>query len=209
MEDNSKNAAKINQITDAAQKLFGLHGFEKVSMNEIADELVISKAALYYYFPDKESLCIAVLEKEKSEFIASLSSLVDSMTDPEEILREYSVLRLSYFRRFLNLSRLRQVTYTTLRPVFRDALMKFREREKEIIKKIFKKGISSGIFRIEDTDMTATLFFDVLRGLSSTVVNAKNTMTMEQEEYDILLQETSLFTDIFIKGLKANLNDLK
>ena len=50
--DKSK---KLKLIIEASQKRFGIFGVEKTSMREIADDLKLSKASLYYYFPDKES----------------------------------------------------------------------------------------------------------------------------------------------------------
>ncbi|HLN20862.1 MAG TPA: TetR/AcrR family transcriptional regulator [Bacteroidales bacterium] len=203
MEDSTRNTEKIRHITDVAQYLFGLHGFEKVTMNEIAEELKISKAQLYYYFPDKESLCLAVLEKEKNEFLSKISSLLEEMDKPEKMLKDYSIERLKYFRRFLNLGRLRQETYSRLKPVFRESLLKFREMEIVFIKKIIDAAVLSGIFRISDTESVASVYFDLLRGLGASALTQKSTMTLEQDEFDTLLQRTALFTDIFIKGLKA------
>lgn len=204
MEEKSKSTAKIHQIIDAAQSLFGIHGFEKVSMNEIADELRMSKASLYYYFPDKESLCKIVLEKEKGEFLQNISAMIEKIPEPERMLEEYSIMRLNYFRRFLNLSRIRQETYSALSPVYREVLKMFRSKEQEIISSILRKGISKGIFQIDDVDETASLYLDLLKGLSVSVLNLKKTMIIEQEEYDLLMRRTSLFTGIFIKGLKTD-----
>lgn len=193
---------KISLITEAAQKRFGLFGVEKTSMREIADDLKLSKASLYYYFPDKESLYKAVVEKEQQEFIAKISERILRIEEPEQLLREYAVSRLSYFRTLLNLSRLRLEAYSDIKPVFRETISKFKEKEKEIVAKIFDKGVSAGIFAIRDTYQAASLFLDLLRGLRVSVVNDKITLFIEQEEYDSLLEKTIAFIDIFIKGLK-------
>lgn len=203
MEDENRNTAKADQIIRVAQDLFGIYGFEKVSMNEISKELRLSKASLYYYFPDKESLCIAVVEKERTEFITRLTEILNSIEDPEKMLSEYVVLRLSYFRRFLNLSRLRQETYSGMRPVFRESLIRFRDKELEIVTGILNKGIENGIFFIEEPGKTASLLLDILKGLGSSVVNFKRTMIMEQEDYELLLDKMTFFSGIFIKGLKS------
>ena len=92
--------------------------------------------------------------------------------------------------------------YSDLKPVFRETILIFKEKEKEIIKKIFEKGVVSGIFFINDTDQTASLFLDLLKGLRVTLVNEKETLVIEQEEYDFLLEKTIAFTNLFIKGLK-------
>jgi AcrR family transcriptional regulator len=163
---------KVQMIIEASQRRFGLYGIEKTSMREIADDLKLSKASLYYYFPDKESLYKAVVEKE-------------------------------YFRSLLNLSRLRLDAYSGLKPGFLAASQIFKEKEKEIIIKIFKKGITTGIFFIKDTDQMATLYLDLLRGLRITLINEKETLFIEQQEYDLLLEKTIAFTNFFIKGLKC------
>src|ERR1035437_9816710 len=201
-KSGSEKANKVELIIEASQKRFGLFGIEKTSMREIANDLKLSKASLYYYFPDKESLYKAVVEKEQIEFISKISERIFSIQEPEQLLLEYANTRLSYFRTLLNLSRLRLEAYSGLKPVFMESIQIFKEKEKEIIKKILKKGISSGIFFISDSDQTATLFLDLLKGLRTTLFNEKETLFIEQEEYDLLLQKTIAFTNFFIRGLK-------
>jgi AcrR family transcriptional regulator len=201
-EDLSDRHYKITQITEAAQKRFGIFGIEKTSMREIANDLRLSKASLYYYFPDKESLYKAVIEKEQEEFIKKISENTASIRNPEQLLMEYTIARLSYFRTLLNLSRLRLEAFSDMRPVFRDTIIKFKEKEKEIVIKILRAGISSGKFSISDTDNTASLFLDLLRGLRVSVVNDKRTLFIEEEEYKSLLEKTVAFTEIFIRGMR-------
>jgi AcrR family transcriptional regulator len=198
----SEKSDKVQLIIEASQRRFGLFGVEKTSMREIANDLKLSKASLYYYFPDKESLYKAVVEKEQKEFIDKVTGRILSIEEPEQLLREYCISRLSYFKTLLNLSRLRMESYSDLKPVFRETIQIFKEKEKEIIKKIFEKGKVNGIFFINDTDQTASLFLDLLKGLRVTVVNEKETLVIEQEEYDLLLEKTIAFTNLFIKGLK-------
>ena len=64
--DDKQKENKAEAIIAAAQKRFALFGIEKTPMREIARDLRISKAALYYYFPDKESLYKSVLTDRKS-----------------------------------------------------------------------------------------------------------------------------------------------
>jgi AcrR family transcriptional regulator len=202
MEEGSRNSFKVKQIIEVAQTLFGLYGLEKVSMLEIANELNLSKASLYYYFPDKRSLYQSVLEKEQNEFISRISEIIRKIQEPDIMLKEYARLRLEYFSRLLNLSRLRLEVYSDIKPVFRENLRIFKEREKELVKDILNKGLSTGIFSTDDTDKTASLFLDLLKGLRVSVITGRRTLTIEQTEYDRLLENTNSFTDIFIKGLK-------
>jgi AcrR family transcriptional regulator len=201
-EESFESSNKANLIIAVAQKRFGLFGVEKTSMQEIANDLKLSKASLYYYFPDKERLYKAVVEKEQVEFLNNITKRILSIEEPGQLLLEYVFARLSYFRTLLNLSRLRLEAYSDLKPVFRDSIIAFKEKEMEIVKNIFEKGISSGKFSIKNTSQTASLFLDLLKGLRISVVNDKKMMIIEQEEYDQLLKKTLEFTEIFINGLK-------
>jgi AcrR family transcriptional regulator len=201
-----EKTGKVQMIVGAAQKRFGLFGIEKTSMQEIANDLGLSKASLYYYFPDKESLYIAVVEKEQTEFLEKIRERLRNKKEPDSILREYAQIRLSYFRTLLNLSRLRYEHYSDLKPVFRDSITAFREKEKEIIISIFNHGIEKKVFEINDTEKTASLFLDLLKGLRVSVVNDKVTMFIDQDEFDRLLEKTNSFAEIFIRGLMYGKN---
>jgi TetR/AcrR family transcriptional regulator len=48
-------------IINGAEKLFFSRGYDNVSMNDIANEVELSKATLYLYFRDKESLFFAIV----------------------------------------------------------------------------------------------------------------------------------------------------
>ncbi|KAF5041530.1 Bacterial regulatory protein, tetR family [anaerobic digester metagenome] len=48
------------EIIDAAEKVFFAKGYDKVTMDEIAQKAEVNKALLYYYFKNKETLFFAV-----------------------------------------------------------------------------------------------------------------------------------------------------
>jgi AcrR family transcriptional regulator len=50
-------------ILDTAEKLFFSKGYDNVSMDDIANEVELSKATLYLYFKDKESLYFGVVNR--------------------------------------------------------------------------------------------------------------------------------------------------
>ena len=51
------------QLLARATELFALHGYEGLSMSQLAREAQISKALLYHYFPSKRRLFEAALEE--------------------------------------------------------------------------------------------------------------------------------------------------
>ena len=53
---------KKENILSTAAKVFAEVGFDRASMNEVARSCNLSKAALYHYFPSKNSLLFAILD---------------------------------------------------------------------------------------------------------------------------------------------------
>jgi AcrR family transcriptional regulator len=192
---------KADLIISSAQKLFGLYGAEKTSMREIADDLHMSKASLYYYFPDKENLYKAVIDKELAEFLETLEKDIRDNPDPAECLRHYALNRLSYFKYLVNLGRIGPASIPEFKPLITDSFKAFREKEKKIVMKVLEEGKKKGLFRIASTYKTAALFLDILRGLRSVFINNKKLISINNEEYKELSHQVAAATDIFIKGL--------
>lgn len=201
-QDSSLRTEKLIEIIKAAQVRFGIWGLEKTSMREIAEDLNMSKGSLYYYFPDKEHLYKAVVEKEQSEFISMLNERIKEIQNPDLILNEYVKIRLEYFRSLINLSRLRLELYSEIGPVIADIMVQFRKSEKEIIMNILKEGKKKGIFNIEEIEDTALLFLDLLRGLRISFITKKKLLYIEEQEYESLMKKTISITNIFVRGLK-------
>jgi TetR/AcrR family transcriptional regulator len=59
-----------NQIVNAAQKRFFQKGYEDVSMDEIAQDLELSKPTLYLYFQNKDALFLEVVVHGLEDFVA-------------------------------------------------------------------------------------------------------------------------------------------
>lgn len=69
------------------EHLFFDHTFKEVSMLDIAEELDIKKASLYYYFPSKEDLQKALIEESFQEYKRFISEILDK--DFKEFLWEF------------------------------------------------------------------------------------------------------------------------
>lgn len=57
------NHAKYNQILDALQKILLRKNIQSVSVSEIAQEAGIGKGSVYYYFPSKDAIYEALIER--------------------------------------------------------------------------------------------------------------------------------------------------
>jgi AcrR family transcriptional regulator len=62
-------SAGARRVLDAALELFTTHGFEGTSLQDIADRLGVTKAAVYYHFHTKDELLRALVEPAFTELL--------------------------------------------------------------------------------------------------------------------------------------------
>ena len=76
-----KNLSIRQRIVDAARAHFFSHGFRSVTMDDLAEELGISKKTLYAYFPGKFDLLEAVLADKLTGVEATLKEVTRAHPD--------------------------------------------------------------------------------------------------------------------------------
>lgn len=68
----TETAGMRDRILTEAARRFVNHGYNGISMREIAEACGITKAALYYHFKDKEDLILAILDSYLVEMDATV-----------------------------------------------------------------------------------------------------------------------------------------
>jgi AcrR family transcriptional regulator len=197
------NLEMLDTILATAQKRFGQYGLAKTTMQEIADDMGMSKASIYYYFPDKQQLYMAVIEREHEQFLEMVNVTLKSLKDPVEMLHQYSSLRLQHIGSMLNLSRISNEEMQGLKSLMADNWKKYRLRENEVVCRILKSGMNKGIFKIREPEEIANLFLDILKSLRLSILKQKQFIYLEPEEFEALVRKQELFTEIFINGLSV------
>lgn len=197
------NTLKSDIIIKAAQKRLGLYGFEKTTMSEIAADVNLSKASLYYYFPDKEGLLLAVLTKEQEEYFRLIAYRMEEISDPEKMVPEFVRIRHEYFTTFLNLTKFRFSDFYQIRPHFSDLINNLRHRETELFTTILQKGVAKGFFKVKATEETALLFLEIIHGLRLIVIRNRPIQELTPEDYNLMYEKHRHFIEMFIRSIKC------
>jgi AcrR family transcriptional regulator len=199
-----ENNEKLERILTAAQKRFALYGLEKTAMREIADDVNMSKAALYYYFQDKNELFHAVIEKEQELYFVLLHATMKEIQDPSEKLKAYVKIRNEYMRKFMNLSKLRYESFLELKPLLADIFKILKERELDLLSNILEEGNTQGLFYVKDIRQTTEVFMEILISLRWRLYHKNITINVESDVFAETEQHMRHFLDIFIRGIKCN-----
>jgi TetR/AcrR family transcriptional regulator len=152
-------SAGQDAILDGAVRLFSEHGYDGVSMRQIAEAAGVSKANIYHHFASKEALYLAILKGSALHLSEIVEDLAEGEGDFEQRLRAFT--RAHHDHLFANEMALRLV----LREAFSGDEQKSRMVVEQVVGGIFNRmvaifqaGQKAGILRQDlDPGLCATL----------------------------------------------------
>ncbi|MBR0599934.1 TetR/AcrR family transcriptional regulator [Sinanaerobacter chloroacetimidivorans] len=151
MKNSRRELNKIKcreRILKASRRLFSSKGYENTLIEDVARKAEISKATLYNYFPNKESLLMGIAQDELDQIKILLNHEYKDMANSEKKLRRILEVFILDSIPFINLSR--KITYLNscegsylyatrleMMGIFRSLIVEAQEQN------IFKKEINA------------------------------------------------------------------
>jgi AcrR family transcriptional regulator len=193
---------KKEKILEAAHQRFLHFGYSKTTMNEIAGDLSMSKALLYYYFPDKSQLYVAVMRKVADDYLKKLADKINTFAGLKEAFifqidtqHDFIVTNYNFFDFFrLNEQNLPDMIWEIVKQV--------HESEVELLVSAIKTEVERGQIKpVANPNEIVDLLLDALHGVRAKSLSHKKTMFPNKEHLDEIRSKRLLLADIFIKGL--------
>lgn len=92
--ERSKRGEREKRILDAAIELLQKWGYRKTTLEDIAREAGVAKGTIYLYWPTREKLFMAIIEREESKLLGEIARRMED--DPEGMnligLTKHSIL---------------------------------------------------------------------------------------------------------------------
>jgi TetR/AcrR family transcriptional repressor of mexJK operon len=193
---------KQSLIIDAAIKRFAHFGVAKTTMTEIATDLSLSKASLYYYFPDKLNLYAAVLQTITDAGAADDEKNIAAETDPFKAIVFFLERRTDFIIKYHNiLEYLKTFSPATIPAELQPVFSHLKKRELLRLTTIIEKGAASGLFKIKEAKKTAELLFDFLEGFRTSFLLNHPNFFPDKKQFQAILKKEIEFTVIFFNGL--------
>jgi AcrR family transcriptional regulator len=82
------------QILQTAKQLFQLHGFRRVTIDDIAKAIGKARSSLYYYYKTREEILEAVIAAEILELMTTVTLAVNKAASAEEKIKTFFLTRL-------------------------------------------------------------------------------------------------------------------
>ncbi|NLD19950.1 MAG: TetR/AcrR family transcriptional regulator [Clostridiales bacterium] len=91
MAESRRESNKIKcraKILKASRRLFKAKGYENTMIEDVAEKAQVSKATLYNYFPNKESLLMGTMDDEAESFRRYIDEELKDISDIGEKIRQ-------------------------------------------------------------------------------------------------------------------------
>jgi TetR/AcrR family transcriptional repressor of mexJK operon len=195
------DSKKMDSIITSARRLFAESGFERTTIDAIAEMSGVSKMTIYSHFPSKEELFGAtILSKVEDEFLAD-----NKILDPNNPKDGLEIVA----RKFLALIRKDEVL-NTYRAMFAsnlthaDLCLLFYEngplKAHNQVAAYLQKCSEAGSLKITDSDKAATQFLSLFLGLAHIKCLLGLGKPSRNEDEELIL----INLELFIKSKSPN-----
>ncbi len=142
------------RLFDALSSLMADHGFDTITLADIAATAGVGRTAVYNHFADKEALLVAFIADETDRYAAMLQHRLDEIDDPVEQLRQYvrAQVRLDHDAQFPGPD-LRTMVSRQTAARLRDHVVAFES----VLRGVLQRGIAAGAFPAQDLDTIVPL----------------------------------------------------
>jgi AcrR family transcriptional regulator len=198
------HAVRRDEILDAAERFFRARGYEAMSIQDLQDELGVSRGAIYHYFGSKEAILDAVIERTTAAGMAVLAPIVDDptlgaaaklqamCTAGATWKLERSDLLLAVIRAWIAPAN-DLVRYRTEKAAFTEYT--------GLMARIIRQGTAEGVMNPSFPDEAAAILTAVFTGTADTI----RRLMLDRQDDRATLEEVSRFMHAYQEAIERTL----
>jgi AcrR family transcriptional regulator len=161
--DGEKTLAALRE---KALKLIAQHGYEAMTMRQLAAEVGVQAAALYRYYPAKEDLLYALLAEHMDGLMAAWRAAdPGAHADAAERLEAFVANHIGFHVARRHSTHVSNMELRSLSPERLSAILKLRNGYEKELRQILRAGAEDGSFAIDDAALTAMAIIQMITGV--------------------------------------------
>jgi AcrR family transcriptional regulator len=197
---NKKELVK-EKIGRVAMKCFAKYGLDKTTLDDIAKEVGLNKASLYYYYKNKEDIFLEVAIREGQDFLASLQANALVKKNTEARVTFYLLERINYYKNILNMNRVSVETLHKMLPRFFELFDSIMQAEVQFLSKIIREGVKKKELIKVDPDKLASSLIAMNDALKHHAEHKAILKNQDEIDYSQILKEMKFLLALIFKGL--------
>ena len=160
--EQARSQVRRQRILDAGLTIFSRKGYRDTAVDDIAAEAQSSKGGVYFHFPNKQAIFLALLERMGDLLIHRVEEAMAGIDDP--VARGDAALRtvLRTFAGNRALARLFLVEAMGAGREFNDSMMRFHGRFAALIQRHLDDAAARGVIPPLDTELAGVVWFGAL-----------------------------------------------
>ncbi len=165
MRPTKKDLTK-DKIQQAAYKCVARFGFEKTTLDDIAKEVGLNKASLYYYYKNKEEIFLEVTSTATRRFVETLQqSTLEKSGGVAAQVGHYLFERSVYFLQLVEQVHISEETLRQVEHLFYDVIRDVSVQEVAFLANILSKASAGGEIRPIAADQLAANLIILSEGI--------------------------------------------
>jgi AcrR family transcriptional regulator len=155
----------MEAIRKAGLRLIFEHGYEAMSLRQLAAEVGIQAGSLYNHISTKQELLFDLIQDHINELLRQLDRAMEGKQDPDEKLRAFVAFHVTY-----HMTRKREVFIAnselrSLEPRNYEAIVALRGAYEQRLAAILAEGVEQGTFEVGDIQVATFAILALLTGL--------------------------------------------
>lgn len=163
--DKQHNSSTRERILDAALSVFSNKGYHDARIDEIVDQSKTSKGSIYFHFPNKERLFVALVEKFTDLLEQKVRESVPDDAPGMERVQIALEAVLSTFGKYRQPAKILLIQASGLGTVFEQKRMDVHDRFSELIKGYLDDAIDAGDIEPIDTEIVSRAWMGAINEL--------------------------------------------
>jgi AcrR family transcriptional regulator len=196
--------ARRNEILDAAQRFIYTEGYEQMTIQEIVDDLQISKGAFYHYFDSKQALLEALIERLLTQAEQIILPIVQDENLPalEKIQRIFSTISRWKASQKEYLLALLSVWYSDDNAIVRQKMLTATITSiAPLLTLAIRQGLQEGVLTTPYPDQAGQVLLSLFQGLGE--ILGKLLFTPESNDLQYIENTITAYTDALERVLGA------
>jgi AcrR family transcriptional regulator len=155
----------LEAIRKAGTRLIFEHGYEAMSLRQLAAEVGIQAGSLYNHISTKQELLFDLVQDHINDLLRQLDRALEGKQGPVEKLRAFVAFHVTY-----HMTRKREVFIAnselrSLEPKNYEAIVALRGAYERRLAEILSEGVSEGVFDVVDVQVATFGILALLTGL--------------------------------------------
>ncbi len=178
--EQERAQVRHRRILDAALRVFSAKGYRDAAVDDIAAESQTSKGGVYFHFPGKQAIFLALLDQTAVRLRRKIETAIASETDPVARADAALLAVLRTFASHRSLARLFMVEALGAGREFNRRMAELHDEFAGLITEHLDEAVASGVIPPCDTEVAGRAWFGALNEIITHWVLTREPSRLEE-----------------------------